>query len=134
MAEAALKAELKKRKIAWYSVSSAGISAVEGSPISPGSATVLKEAKIPVSPKFKARLLTPEMIDKAYAVVCMTDAQRVKLANFTNVTSTYDLCGIDIPDPYGKSVEVYRETLKTICSCLPEIIKGLKIRSQEVKK
>jgi protein-tyrosine phosphatase len=131
MAEAVLKAELKRRKISWYSVQSAGVRAQAGSPISQGSAYVLKERNISVSPKFKSRQLTEKMVSEAYAVVCMTEPQRNLLAHFHNVTSMYQLCGREIPDPYGQSIEVYRATLQTILQCMPQIIKGLHIRSQE---
>lgn len=131
MAEAALKAELKKRKISWYSVQSAGLHAREGSPISEGSAFVLKEAKIPVSAKFKSRQLTEKMVAEAYAVVCMTEEQRNLLAEFPNVTSMYELCGREIPDPYGGDAEVYRSTLRVIRANLDKIIRGLNIRAVE---
>ena len=73
MAEAAMKAELKKRKIAWYTVQSAGLRAVEGSPMTPESAQALTEAKIKFSPTFQSRLLTEKMVMEAYAVICMTE-------------------------------------------------------------
>lgn len=131
MAEAVLKAELKKRGIKWYTVQSAGLNAREGSPLSEGSAFVLKEAKIPVPPKFKSRRLTEKMLHEAYAVVCMTREQQMEIKFYKNVTSIYELCGIDIPDPYGGSAELYRNTLRTIRGCMEGIICGLNIRASE---
>ncbi|MBR7186890.1 MAG: low molecular weight protein arginine phosphatase [Clostridia bacterium] len=122
MAEAALKAELKRRKISWYRVQSAGLSASEGHTMSANSAQALREAKIPYSEKFTACQLTKEMIEEAHAVVCMTGAQQRALETFPNVTSFPALCQKEIPDPYGQGIDVYRVTLRAIRECLPRII------------
>ena len=131
MAEAVLKAELKKRKISWYSVQSAGLEAVDGAPMSEGTAFVLKEAKIPYSKKFKSRRLTKKMVMEAYAVVCMTQEQSNYLKIFHNVTSMYELSGREIPDPYGGGADIYRATLRAIQGSMNGIISGLGIRAQE---
>lgn len=130
MAEAVLKDELKKRKIRWYSVSSAGLRAEEGSGLNPKSAAVLSDADIPV-PAFASRQLTEKMIAEATAVVCMTETQRRELARYSNVTSMYALAGREIPDPYGQDVLVYRETLRAICAAMPYVIEKLGIRNEE---
>ena len=62
MAEAALRSELKKRKIPWIAVRSAGTGAEAGNAMSPLAAEALKNAAIPVSPKFRSRKLTEKMI------------------------------------------------------------------------
>lgn len=131
MAEAALKAELKKRKIAWYTVQSAGLRAEAGSEMSPNSAQALGEAKIPLPKEFASRQLTKKMIQDAYAVVCMTENQHRALAAYPNVTSFPALCGREIPDPYGQSIDVYRVTLRRIRECLPRIIAALHIGEDE---
>ena len=131
MAEAVLKAELKKRGIKWYTVQSAGLRAVEGAPVSEGAAFVLKEAKIPFSPNFKSRKLTEKMVHSAYAVVCMTHEQQMEIKWYRNVTSFYELCGREIPDPYGGNVNTYRATLRAITENMDYIIRGLDIRAQE---
>lgn len=127
MAEAALKAELKRRKIAWYTVQSAGIRAAEGAPMNANSAQALTEAKITFSPSFRAKQLTEKTVSEAYAVICMTDAQRDSFKEYANVTSMRELAGKEIPDPYGQSIDVYRVTLRTIRECLPRVIKELGI-------
>lgn len=128
MAETALREELKKRKIRWYSVSSAGLRAEDGAPISANSRLVLSEAGLPVSENFKARRITPKMISEAYAVVCMTEDQAKYLRNAPNVTSMYALAGREIPDPYGQDENVYRVTLRAIMECMPAVIRGLGIQ------
>lgn len=125
MAEAALRAELKKRKIAWYTVQSAGVSAVEGSPVNQLAKEALAKEKLSLSPKFRSRRLTDKIVGEAYAVVCMEEAQRALLPNDGKVTSFYELCGREIPDPYGQGEEVYLATLHAICACMPVIIKKI---------
>ena len=131
MAAAALKYELKRRKIAWYNVQSAGLAACEGLNMSPHSAQALTEAKIPFAQDFASRLLTEKMINEAYAVICMTEEQYVQIARYKNVTSMRMLAGRDIPDPYGYGIDVYRETLRMIRLCLPRVIEGLGMDKKE---
>ncbi len=122
MAEAALRKELRRRKIAGYTVSSAGLRVEKGSVLSPNSAQALSEAKIPVGKRFSPKQLTEKTVEGAYLVVCMTERHRLALGNFPNVTSFPQLCGMEIPDPYGQDVDVYRMTLRRIRECLPLII------------
>lgn len=122
MAEAALRKELRRRKITGFSVASAGLRAEAGSSLSPNSAQALAEAKITVNKTFKPRQLTPKMLKKAYVVVCMTASQQLALRQYENVTSFPALSGREIPDPYGQGIDVYRVTLRRIRECLPLII------------
>ena len=131
MAEAVLRAELKKRKIKWCRISSAGLHAQLGSAMSVHSAEALDEAGIPYSETFNSRQLTPKMVTDAYAVVCMTEAQRRSFGGKPNVTSFFELCGKEIPDPYGQSMEVYRKTLASIRACMPLVIEGLRLTENE---
>ena len=127
MAEAALKAELKRRRIRWYNVQSAGLAAHEGDAMSENSKQALAEANIPYSDEFRSRRLTEKMLDEAYAVICMTEDQCRMLSGHPNVTSMLVLAGREIPDPYGQSIDVYRTTLRVIRECMSRVIKGLHI-------
>ncbi len=122
MAEAALRHELKKRKIRWYRVVSAGFSAQAGAPMTAFAAQALDEAKIAYKKDFASRPLTEKEVKEAHAVVCMTESQRRSLSKYPNVTSFYALCGKEIPDPYGQDIDVYRATLRAIRECLPRVI------------
>ncbi len=122
MAEAALRRELRKKKISGYSVSSAGIAVEQGSVLSPNSAQALAEAGIPVNKTFKPRQLTEKMLREAYVVICMTEAQTARL-NCKNATSFYAIAGKEIPDPYGQGIDVYRATLRAIREVIPLIVK-----------
>lgn len=137
MAEAAFRKELKRRKITGFSVTSAGIRAEEGAAMSRESAQILKEEKIPYRETLVARQITQRMIAGAYAVVCMTDDQRRKLEKYSNrVTSFYAKCGREIPDPYGRGTDAYRETLRRMRECFPALIAGLRLEeaSAEFKR
>lgn len=129
MAEAVLKATLKRKKITWYAVSSAGLNAENGAPMSENSRAVLKAAGIPVRENFCARRLTPKMIAEADCVVCMTEAQANRL-HAPNVTSMRALTGQDIPDPYGQDEAVYRATLHILMESMPALMEGLQIKRQ----
>ncbi len=122
MAEAAMKQELAKRKIRWFTVKSAGLAAKGGHAMSSNSIQALTEAQIPFQQDFISTRLTKKMVEDAYAVVCMTTAQQQVLAQFSNVTSIPALCGKEIPDPYGEGIDVYRTTLRLIRECLPRVI------------
>ena len=122
MAEAALRADLKRRGIRWYTVQSAGLDALEGGPMTAEAKQALTEAGIPFSENFKSRQITYKMIEEAHAVICLTSSHAESLWGYPNVTSFPALCGREIPDPYGRSIDFYRVTLRNICECLPEII------------
>lgn len=129
MAEAALRALLKKRNIRWYRVRSAGLEVRSETPMNPKSRQALTEAKIPYSEKFVSRQLTEKMIQEAEYVICMTERQRERLIKYPNVTSFSALAGKEIPDPYGLEINEYRVTLRRIRECLPLIIERLALAS-----
>lgn len=109
MAEALLRNKLKKSKIKWWDVSSCGINAEVGGSISPNSRQALQEVGISVE-KFAPRQLTQKIIAASTLVVCMTSTQKQVLEDCGNVVSVFELCGYEIPDPYGYDLEAYRIT------------------------
>lgn len=126
MAEAALRAELKRRKIRWYTISSAGMNAQPGAPMAEFTRAVLAERDIACPDNFRARRLTNKMIMEAYAVICMTSEQADAIGK-ENVKSMWMFTGKDIPDPYGQGIEEYRAVLAMICDSIPQIIAILNI-------
>lgn len=130
MAEAAFRKELKRRKISWYKVQSAGVNAREGAPMNPDAQKALSEAKIPYSEAFKSRLLTPKTVEEAMAVICMT-RDLCDLIPGKSVMSFYELTGREIPDPYGQGIDAYRVTLRNIRECIPAIIGRLGLDVKE---
>lgn len=130
MAEAAFRKELKRRKISWYTVQSAGVNATEGLPMTAEAEKALTEAKISFSDDYRSRLLTRKTVEEAMAVVCMT-RDLCDLIPGKNVMSFYELAGKDIPDPFGQGIDAYRITLRMIRECFPAIIRRLGLDVKE---
>jgi len=113
MAEAILRSMIKKRKIKWWDVASRGIKAETHSPITHNSRTALEEIGIDVG-EFKPRQLTQKIIGSSVLVITMTESQRQLLCDCGNVFSMKDVCGREIPDPYGRDLQTYRLTRDVI--------------------
>lgn len=109
MAEALLRAEIKKRKIKWWDVTSRGINAEVGGTLSQNSWIALEEKGIILS-DFKPRQLTRNLIENSVLIVTMTESQKQLFGDRGNVRSVKDVCGYEVPDPYGCGLEVYRMT------------------------
>ena len=121
MAEAIFRAEIKKRKIKFVDTASAGIFAQDSIAINAHSAECLTALGIDFS-KFKPRQLKHTMIEASYLVICMTAGQKELLDGFDNVFSVREICGFDIPDPYGCDLETYRRTAKLLSRAVDAII------------
>lgn len=140
MAEVLLKAELKKRKWKGFSVSSAGIKAQKGEGINPKSAQALAQNGYAV-PTFKAKALTPKTLKEAFAVICMTEAQRDILMDMrwnlfrkngeteieNNVFSFAEITGYDVLDPYGRDMDCYLYVYGLIAAGIPVLIDRLNL-------
>lgn len=117
MAEALLRAEIKKRKIKWWDVTSRGINAEVDGTLSRNSQLALEEKGVILS-DFKPRQLTRSMIETCTLIVTMTESQKRLFGDSGNVRCVKDICGYEVPDPYGCGLEVYRMTrdiLKLAC-------------------
>lgn len=147
MAEAILRSELKRLHIDGISVMSAGIEAAKNGNINPKSAAVLSENGLSLE-NFNSRMLDRALLENAYAFVCMTDGQRdilmdirwnilrkagaVELEN--NVYSFSELAGYEIPDPFGKDLNCYRQTFVRLSEGMSAIIGKLcKIEAEKTK-
>lgn len=109
MAEALLKQKIKWSGLKGLSVSSAGTNATDGAKMSENSKIALKQLGVP--PKaFKARRITPEIIEKSDVIICMTAAHKNALGLSGKVYAIGELTGEgDIKDPYGGTVADYIE-------------------------
>ncbi|MBD5632667.1 MAG: low molecular weight protein arginine phosphatase [Clostridia bacterium] len=123
MAEALLKSKIKKNKIRWWDVSSCGIHAETGGTISPNSKTALEEVGISVE-NFKPRQLTQKLIEASTIVICMTESQKTMLEGCGRVFCIKDVCGYDVPDPYGCNLDAYRVTRDALSRACDIIIKN----------
>ncbi len=125
MAELILKSKLKEKGMANFRVSSAGISANNGSKISKNSALALKTIGIK-SYNFKSKLLTENIINKADLVITMTDMHKAVLAEYKNVCTFAEISGLfDVPDPYGQDLSVYIKTMEMLVAGCNEIVNKL---------
>ncbi|MBD5583519.1 MAG: low molecular weight protein arginine phosphatase [Clostridia bacterium] len=123
MAEALLRTKIKRNKIRWWDVSSCGIHAEVGGTISPNSKTALEEAGISVE-KFAPKQLTQKLIEASTIVICMTESQKKMLEACGNVKCIKDLCGYDVPDPYGCNLDAYKVTRDALSRACDIIIKN----------
>lgn len=121
MAEALFRTEIKRRKIKFVDVASAGIFAEGSTVINENSAKCLTESGIDFS-KFHPRQLTHKMIESSFLVFCMTKDQCQLLDSFENVHSIEEVVGFDIPDPYGYDIDVYRHTAALLNEAINSII------------
>lgn len=136
MAEAVFSSEVRRRQLLGVQGYSAGISARgDGQEnINLKSASVLAENGFTVQ-NFHARKLDSDTLKSAFAFVCMTDAQRDYLMELrwntlrkdgidveeNNVYSFSEICGYEIPDPYGKDMDEYRTTFSLINQAMPPL-------------
>lgn len=106
MAEIILKNKIKNAGLKGVRVKSAGVSATDGHKMSKNSFDALK--LLGYKPYgFKAKRLKPEDILKCDTVITMTKEHKAMLPPFNNVFSMSEVCGEDVPDPYGKDLTEY---------------------------
>ena len=145
MAEAICRSELRRIREEEVEVISAGLSVTQGGLLNGNSAIVLAENGLSLE-NFNSTPLTDEAVSKAYAVVCMTESQRNflvenrALAFFKsvgkcgslgeNIHSFYSLVGYEIPDPFGRDLNCYRETFERIAKAMPEVLEKLGIQAK----
>lgn len=137
MAEALMSDMLKKagKDLKGVKVNSAGISALPGDPAPFQAQTVMGEQGIDIS-GHRARRLDKSIIKEADIVLVMTKSHKdavlkahpeaqgrvFLLKEFAGVE---DAKTMDISDPFGQTVEVYRRTAQEIQESLTKILKRL---------
>lgn len=119
MAAEILKKMAKERNLD-IEVDSAGIFAFEDQSASDNAISVLRREGIELQ-SHKAKRLDKRLITEADLIITMTESHRDAILKFMPATEskTYTLNGFiekpgDILDPFGCSVEVYRQTLDEI--------------------
>ncbi len=102
----------KKRKLSLYDVSSAGLAAEEGAPMTENAVLALKKLGVSVRKKHVSKQLTRAEASEADLIVCMTASHAASLREFgSKVKSVGELTGgHDVPDPYGGDLNVYLKT------------------------
>ncbi len=142
MAEILLEARVKALGLKGFTVTSAGIKAKKGTPVNPKSAQVLRENGLELS-EFASTPLTNKLLREAFAIVCMTEAQKEYLmdmrwnackkagaeATENTVYSFYDLTGYEVMDPYGRDLECYRYVFSLLSAGISALIEKLNLRA-----
>ncbi len=126
MAEVVLKKKFKTAGMKGITVSSAGLAANDGEPMSKNSRLALKKAGYRPNANFKAKSVTKEMLNKTDMVLCMTKRHKEYLSSFSNVHTLAEATGtIDVIDPYGQGLEIYEQTLHQIEKACDVIIEEI---------
>ena len=121
MAELILRSLIKKRKIKWWDVGSCGINAEVGGKIAQNSKLALSEIGIS-SDKFAPKQLNQKLIENSVLVITMTSSQKQIIEGCGNVVCMKDICGYDVPDPYGGDLNTYKLTRNAIYNACEIII------------
>jgi protein-tyrosine-phosphatase len=113
-----------------WEVSSAGVCAATGWPVSDHSVEVLREKGIDIS-GLTSKTLTPQLIEDADLLVTMTEGHRQAVLAvapeskgkvFLLKSFGVAKCAADIDDPVGGTLEVYRRVRDEIEAALPDLI------------
>jgi protein arginine phosphatase len=115
---------------------SAGVAARAGERVSENSVIALKKAGIDIS-GHRSQSLTQEMLDHAFAVLCMTESHRAMIELQAHpVPKNLFLfrefmpqrANKEIGDPYGGSLRHYETARDEMVEALPSLLAALKSR------
>lgn len=115
-------------------VASAGISAYDGDPASQNSVKALKSVGLDLQ-DHKSQQISQELLDKAFAVFCMTQTHRTLIeVHFEHVPKHLYLfrelmpkdASIEIPDPYGRSLPEYELCRDSMVEAIPSLLQFLR--------
>ena len=100
---------------------SAGVAAANGVPVSQNSITVLNEIGVDLS-GYESKPISKDLFDSADLIVCMSEGhcQMLKTAGYSSV-----VLGQGIADPYGFSVEVYRDCRDKMINAMSGLVELL---------
>jgi len=125
MAEGLLRKKLKElKKDRQVDIFSVGITSTTGAGSSPKAISVMKEEGIDIS-KHESSPLTDDLIKEADLIFAMEEHHKEALLNRIPESSG-KIHVLNIPDPIGKPIEVYRDTLNLLKKFIPKILEQLK--------
>ncbi len=126
MAQFLMKDKLRKiRKLSKFDVTSAGLD-VHDEEMTPEAKQVLTAMNVKLT-AFKPTQLTPEMVDKADLIVCMTDRHRMAIVTIMEHTtekvfSARQFTGEEIMDPFGMGIMAYEDTASQLGRLIDAIL------------
>jgi len=114
-------------------VMSAGVSALNGYPPSPNAKEALRKVGLSLT-DHRSHAVTPELLDAARAVFCMTDAHRamIELQFEHGAERTHLMREFlpneehDIPDPFGMNLAAYEACRDSMVEAVPSILTHLR--------
>lgn len=129
MAAALLSRALEASGYGAVSVASAGTGAWEGAPASDGSYLVSLEAGIDLS-GHRARVLTKAMVEEVDLILTMSRSHLARVRELGGGARAHlltEFAGVpgqaaDIGDPFGGSLDEYRETFHSLAGLMPAVV------------
>lgn len=110
-----------------YRAFSAGLSASDGDPISEEAVNALREAGIENTPQndyvsHKAVFVNPEMLERCDKIIAVSKNHMLALIyTFPQLAEKISVMSQDIPDPFMRGAEVYKDCLSKIIACIKEM-------------
>ncbi len=134
MAEMIMKEKLKRYKMKNVTVDSAGLQVYEAQPMNELAMLALKSRNVSVT-NHKSKQITYDLVRNADYIITMTEAQKKALGSEYNVLSARDLIGEDVSDPYGRTLDEYKECAEMLDKLDVAIITKLVMekKDEEVK-
>jgi protein arginine phosphatase len=123
------EAILKNKSIEWLEVKSSGVFAINGNDASTNAKQVLVENQI--EHHHQSTSLTNKEVEWATLILTMTSTHKAAItANFPEAAEkTFTLKefigeekDLDVSDPFGGNIEVYRETFRELEKCIDAAI------------
>jgi len=120
-------------------VTSAGVSAWPGVPITGHSAAVLRKVGLEMG-KHQSRDLSPELLSRSVLILCMTQShRRAILSDFPDLKAPVLLmrellpppANPEVPDPYGSDIKTYEDTRDAIVEAIPSVVAYLRALLEE---
>ena len=127
------EAILKNKQIAGIEVRSAGIYAADGGSASPHTKKVLEENG--VYHEHQSNFLTKEAVDWATVILTMTASHKAAITvtypeaagkTYSLREFTGEKDHLDVIDPYGGNIQIYRDTFKELEKLIEAAIDRLK--------
>lgn len=136
MAEKLLQAALVTQKEPYSKlvVVSAGLAAWEGDEASRNSVKVLESVGLDLS-QHRSQKLTQELVDKAFAIFCMTQSQLLAIEHTFDPIPAHlylmrsflpDTAQLEISDPYSLDISAYEACRDSMLEVLPLILDFIK--------
>ena len=121
LAEGLFKKYLQENKITDIEVSSAGVGAFPGDAVSINSILVAGNRGVDIS-DHRARNVNPEHLITTDLFFCMSESHKAVLSRHCDESK---IIVLNVPDPFGRPIEVYEECAKQLESKFPEILERI---------